>query len=170
MRNVSDPCIDERRALRVLACADTHVPVKAVDGDVYPILLGEAHHYTTPAGDPVRYPMAYQRAFGRPVYHQSTIRVEVGRDWLVAWRRQGGCYSPQGAADRLVCLSTVLTLQGALDAALSGSIGACVDGVKAWAEEHLPGLMHATVAECMDAATGDRYATAVIRRLAYRLA
>lgn len=66
--------------------APSHVQICVVPGSAAPALLGHFGHYTTRSGKPVRHPNAYRRAWGKPVYHASTIRVEVGSDWLVARR------------------------------------------------------------------------------------
>ncbi len=44
--------------------------------------VGREQHYVTPAGKRVWYPSAYRRAFGRPIYVPSTVRVVVGAAWL----------------------------------------------------------------------------------------
>lgn len=55
-------------------------PVVVVDGDIRPHMAGEHGYHTTPSGKTiVRHPNAYG---WRTVYHCSTLRVEVGRDWL----------------------------------------------------------------------------------------
>lgn len=63
-------------------------PVVRVAGNSAPRVCGRSYHWTTPGGKPVRYPSAYSRAFGRPVYHASTRRVIVGRDWRPAQSRR----------------------------------------------------------------------------------
>jgi hypothetical protein len=68
-------------AARRAADAHTTCPVRIVAGALAPEVRGESYHWTTPGGAPVRYPSAYSRAFGRPVYHASTLRVVVGEDW-----------------------------------------------------------------------------------------
>ncbi len=71
-----------RRAARTAAgCGNRRPPVDLVDGDSAPELVGESGHWTTKAGRPVYSPSAYIRAYGRPVYHRSTRRVVVGREW-----------------------------------------------------------------------------------------
>jgi hypothetical protein len=97
--NVSDPCAEERTALRAIAGVyQAHPPVYVVDGCGSPTLLGDFGHWTTPSGKPVAYPNAYRRAFGRPVYHCSTLRVIVGRAWLYSWRRAGGVFGLRSRA------------------------------------------------------------------------
>jgi len=66
--------------------AERHLPIRVVDGDQAPQLLGTSYHWETPSGQICRYPSAYRRAFGRPVYCASTRRVEVGREWLASRR------------------------------------------------------------------------------------
>lgn len=70
-----------RRIARAAAGAHNTCPVLVVDGSAAPALAGESYHWVTP-GAPVRYPNAYRRAWGKPVYVASTLRVEVGLEWL----------------------------------------------------------------------------------------
>lgn len=72
-----------RRYVRHACGAARYIPVTVVDGSSAPTITGESYHYTTPSGSPVYYPSAYRRAYGRPVYHASTLSVEVGRGWLL---------------------------------------------------------------------------------------
>ncbi len=59
-----------RRAARQAAQAPyNHIPVETVPGDSAPAVQGESS------------PNAYRRAWGRPVYHRSTLRVVVGESW-----------------------------------------------------------------------------------------
>lgn len=76
--------IKQRRAIRAAANAESHVRVKIVDGNVNPCLKGKSHYYTNKSGDIIQSPNAYRRAWGKPIYHHSTIRVEVGIDWIMA--------------------------------------------------------------------------------------
>lgn len=70
------------QALRRAARASrNNLPVVIVAGDAPPRERGSGWHYTTPGGDPVRYPNAYRKAWGKPVYHPSTSRIEVGAEW-----------------------------------------------------------------------------------------
>ena len=66
--------------------ASTSSPIRLVDGPAAPEEIGESGYYTTPGGKRVNYPNAYRRAWGKPIYHASTIRVELGRDWAIAHR------------------------------------------------------------------------------------
>jgi hypothetical protein len=58
-------------------------PVEIVDGPAAPRMKGESWHYTTPGGKPIHYPNAYRWP---KVYHNSTLRIVVGREWLDANR------------------------------------------------------------------------------------
>jgi hypothetical protein len=71
-----------RSWIRSQARAASHLPIAVVDGPSAPQELGERGYWTTPSGRTiVRHPNAY----GYPtLYHCSTRRVEVGRDWLAA--------------------------------------------------------------------------------------
>jgi len=75
---------DFNRAARLDAGAHTSMPVEVVEGDSAPSVAGESYYHTTPSGELCEYPSAYRKAFGRPVYHPSTRRVEVGADWRPA--------------------------------------------------------------------------------------
>ena len=63
---------------------NTTVPVVVVEGDAAPTLEGEGYHFTTPGGRPVYHPNAYRAAWGKVVYHASTLRVVVGAKWVLA--------------------------------------------------------------------------------------
>ena len=56
--------------------------IEIVSGKKKPIIIGHGPYYTTPKGDIVRYPSAYRRKFGRPIYHQSNRTIVVGMDYL----------------------------------------------------------------------------------------
>jgi hypothetical protein len=71
-----------RAYVRQQCSAGSHVRIDVVDGAQSPAVTGQAGYWTTPGGKPVYYPSAYRRAWGKPVYHCSTISVEVGREWL----------------------------------------------------------------------------------------
>jgi hypothetical protein len=59
-------------------------PITIVDGFTAPEVQGKPGYYTNKSGDIINFPNAYQRAWGKPIYHQSTARVEVGVGWLLA--------------------------------------------------------------------------------------
>ena len=62
----------------------TRYPVEVVEGHKAPTLEGESGYYTTLSGKTrVMHPGAYKWP---TIYHCSTIRVEVGADWLSARR------------------------------------------------------------------------------------
>jgi hypothetical protein len=75
-----------KRLVRKCAGGTPRVPVAVLEGDFPPQLTGRASHYLTPAGKFVRYPNAYRSAYGRPIHVDSTLVVEVGRNWLMAAR------------------------------------------------------------------------------------
>lgn len=55
-------------------------PIVIVEGDQGPTTEGEAGYWTTPSGKTrITYPNAYK---WRKVYHCSTARIVVGREWL----------------------------------------------------------------------------------------
>jgi hypothetical protein len=60
----------------------TPYPIVITGDDKSPAIAGESYYWTTPSGKTiVRYPNAYGY---RTLYHASTRRIEVGRDWLFA--------------------------------------------------------------------------------------
>ncbi|MFB3910406.1 MAG: hypothetical protein ACE15D_18610 [Candidatus Eisenbacteria bacterium] len=74
-----------RRAARQAAGVPSYVPVELVDGAEAPHATGTGSYYTTPGGTVIAHPSAYRRAGGwQQVYHRSTYRVVVGRDWRPA--------------------------------------------------------------------------------------
>lgn len=59
-------------------------PIETVDGFAAPAVVGESNHYTTRTGRPVYHPSAYARkGWSSLVYHHSTVRIRVGRGWLI---------------------------------------------------------------------------------------
>ena len=72
-----------KRMVRQAANARNNCPIKIVNGNVAPIIKGHHFYWSNKSGDVIRYPNAYKRAWGKPIYNHSTIRVEVGSDWLL---------------------------------------------------------------------------------------
>ena len=70
------------RRCRDVAGAPSHYPVNVVDGAQPPTMKGTSYHWRTPGGEICYSPNAYRRKFGKPIYHASTHRVEVGEMWL----------------------------------------------------------------------------------------
>lgn len=71
-----------KRAARKAAGAGARVRVELVVGDESPRQIGTAAYWETPSGARCHYPNAYRKAYGRPVYIHSTIRVQVGAGWM----------------------------------------------------------------------------------------
>lgn len=71
-----------RRIVRREANSHSNCPVKIVAGNAAPQIVGRSYYWTTLSGKTeVRHPNAY----GWPtLYHGSTIRVQVGADWVAA--------------------------------------------------------------------------------------
>lgn len=71
-----------RRLARRTAGAHAACHVEIVAGDAAPAIRGRSYYWTTLSGKTeVRHPNAY----GWPtLYHASTLRVQVGREWLAA--------------------------------------------------------------------------------------
>ena len=57
-------------------------PIEYIQGDIPPRVEGRSYHFTTPGGKPVYYPNAYRRAWGKPCYNHSTIKIVVGLKWI----------------------------------------------------------------------------------------
>jgi hypothetical protein len=101
---ISGPCVDERRALRLIverryARSYRNVHVVVVDGTRLPRLDGNRGHYETKTGIVIRHPGAYSRkGWSSMIYVASTRRIEVGREWLVAWRLRGGVFTEMRGA------------------------------------------------------------------------
>lgn len=66
---------------RIANEAGKSFPIKVVEGDSAPKSKGSGYFYTTPSGNRVYHPNAYRAAWGKPIYHHSTIRIEVGNEW-----------------------------------------------------------------------------------------
>ena len=89
-----------RAYVRQQAKAGTANPIHIVEGAAEPQYLGECGYHTTPSGKTiVRHPNAYKWP---TVYHCSTLRVVVGRDWLAARRIPAWTMRPTNTADGLV--------------------------------------------------------------------
>lgn len=62
----------------------TNHPIEDVDGFDEPSIVGKMSHYTTRTGLPVRHPSAYaKKGWSSLVYHASTLRIRVGRGWII---------------------------------------------------------------------------------------
>ncbi len=72
-----------KKWIREVAGARNNCPIVVVKGGSAPTLLGKSYHYVNKSGDIIRHPNAYKRAWGKPIYMPSTIRVEVGANWLL---------------------------------------------------------------------------------------
>ncbi len=54
-----------------------------LDGNFEPVLKGSKSYYKTKAGEIIRTPKAYRKVgWGNMLYYPSTLRVEVGKDWI----------------------------------------------------------------------------------------
>jgi hypothetical protein len=68
-----------KQLARMWVGSRANMPVEVVDGKIAPREVGSGYYFTTPSGKTiVRYPNAYG---WRTLYHPSTLRIEVGRDW-----------------------------------------------------------------------------------------
>jgi hypothetical protein len=96
---ISPPCVDERRALRALAgWPKTNIRVEVVPGQKGPTVRGNSWHYETRGGTVIDHPSAYSKlGWSNMIYVCSTIRVEIGSEWLEAWRKAGGVFAALAA-------------------------------------------------------------------------
>ncbi len=80
----------ERRAIRRaagLGLRDNR-PVVVVSGDTAPTATGESWHYETLGGRRIHHPSGYaKKGWSNMRYVSSTLRVEVGEDWVQEMRR-----------------------------------------------------------------------------------
>lgn len=72
-----------KRVLRKSLGTRNNCPVKIIEGFSAPKLKGSGFHYTNKSGEIIRYPKAYMKAYGKPIYNQSSLRIEVGAEWLL---------------------------------------------------------------------------------------
>ena len=72
-----------KKLLRQSVGARNNCPIKIVEGDKPPKLLGKTYYYTNKSGVVIKHPAAYRLKYGKPIYRPSTIRVEVGSGWLL---------------------------------------------------------------------------------------
>jgi hypothetical protein len=82
-------------------------PIVEVQGREPPKMAGEPGHFVNLSGERIHYPNAYRRAWGKPNYVASTVRIEVGALWVRALEHLGlDC--PLGiVADRALDLEKV---------------------------------------------------------------
>lgn len=57
-------------------------PIIILEGNSAPKLIGRGYYYTNKSGDIIRFPNAYQKAWGKLIYHHSTQQIQVGKDWI----------------------------------------------------------------------------------------
>lgn len=58
------------------------VPIIIGDGNHPPKLKGNSFRYENKSGNVINYPNAYRKAFGKPIYINSTRHILVGSKWL----------------------------------------------------------------------------------------
>lgn len=73
-----------KKELRKSVNAHKSCPVIIIAGNNPPKLLGQSFHYENKSGDRIWHPNAYRAKWGKPIYVRSTLRVEVGSDWLLS--------------------------------------------------------------------------------------
>lgn len=57
-------------------------PIVLQNGNSKPHWAGKSFHYKNKSGNLIKYPNAYRKAWGKPIYVPSTIRIVVGKEWL----------------------------------------------------------------------------------------
>lgn len=71
--------------IRKIANAHNSCPIKIIHGDSPPEMVGKSYHYTTKGGSVIYHPSAYsKKGWSNMIYVNSTIRVEVGDNWLLS--------------------------------------------------------------------------------------
>lgn len=69
---------------------DTSCKIEYIDGNCPPSLIGKRGHWTTKSGITVIYPNAYRRAWGKPIYHKSTRKILIGKEYIINLALAGG--------------------------------------------------------------------------------
>lgn len=72
-----------KRELRKALGTRNNFPVSIVGGNSAPSIKGHGFYYENKSGDKINYPSAYRKAWGKPIYIHSTLRIEVGGDWIL---------------------------------------------------------------------------------------
>jgi hypothetical protein len=76
-----------RAWIRTVARAPHYAPIQIVDGAKPPTKEGESFYFTNRSGTLVSHPSAYaKKGWSSLCYHGSTLRVEVGKEWMEARR------------------------------------------------------------------------------------
>ena len=85
MTNIKLPTKTRKMIRSAAKASGTPWPIVVVEGDGAPKVAGGSFHWTTKTGQPIYHPNAYSKVGqSSMVYHHSTLRIEVGRDWLWA--------------------------------------------------------------------------------------
>jgi hypothetical protein len=89
----------ERKTCRSVAGESwTARSVVVVKGNAEPTILGKSYYWTTPSGKTI---VHHPNAYGWPTwYHGSTLRVEVGEEWL-EYRRKYDSEWPRAVSPTL---------------------------------------------------------------------
>lgn len=61
----------------------TPYPLAVVDGAEPPQKVGRSFYWTNKSGIEITYPNAYRKKYGNPIYNGSSMRIEVGADWIL---------------------------------------------------------------------------------------
>jgi hypothetical protein len=72
-----------KKLIREAVSANSNCPIQIVSGSSPPKLCGRSYYYTNRSGAEIRYPNAYRRAWGKPIYMPSTRRIQVGSEWVL---------------------------------------------------------------------------------------
>jgi len=74
----------ETRIRKLVGMQNSKCPIVIVDGEEEPKRVGNHSYYTNKKGESIRNPNAYsKKGWSDLVYHKSTLRITVGREWLL---------------------------------------------------------------------------------------
>ncbi len=59
-----------------------NLPIVFIKGNSPPTVKGRGYYWTNKRGDRILFPNAYAKAWGKPIYHRSTLRIEVGKNFV----------------------------------------------------------------------------------------
>ena len=66
-----------------LSARGSSYPILVVPGDSPPAMIGRSYGWETRTGIIIRHPTAYaKRGWSSMIYRHSTLRIEVGSEWL----------------------------------------------------------------------------------------
>jgi len=72
-----------KRIRKAAGIPGSQCSISVLDGGFPPTKAGRSSYYTNKSGVIVHNASAYRGAWGKPIYHPSTIKIEVGHEWLI---------------------------------------------------------------------------------------